>query len=132
MQCNCVPGISTRSSMRRRPFRFVDGGATFTRFALVGLLQAQRRYSDDATPFSTDVTVVYEPDDNGWTKATLPALPSVITAGASRKDAREMVVDALMDILAIEPATQDCTDHERVRLDGSVGRVTDRELGRER
>ena len=82
--------------------------------------------------FSTDVTVVYEPDESGWTTATLPALPSVITAGRSREDAREKVIDALMEILAVEPGVDAGVDRERVHLDILNVRRAARDVGRDR
>jgi predicted RNase H-like HicB family nuclease len=74
---------------------------------------AQRR-------FRTNVVVSYEPDEGGWVKATLPAMPAVVTAGISREDAREMIVDALMQVLAVEPERQAGGDYGRVRLDVST------------
>jgi predicted RNase H-like HicB family nuclease len=84
---------------------------------------AQRR-------FRTNVVVSYEPDEAGWIRATLPALPSVTTAGVSREDAREMVVDALMQLLAVEPERQAGGDYERVRLDVSTSHAAQRDTHR--
>jgi predicted RNase H-like HicB family nuclease len=84
---------------------------------------AQRR-------FRTNVVVSYEPDEDGWIRATLPAMPSVTTAGVSREDAREMVVDALMQLLAVEPERQAGGDYERVRLDVSTSHAAQRDIQR--
>jgi predicted RNase H-like HicB family nuclease len=86
---------------------------------------AQRR-------FRTNVVVSYEPDDDGWTKASLPAMPSVTTAGVSRDDAREMVIDALMQLLAAEPDRTAGADYERLRLDVSLGHSAQRDTTRGR
>ena len=86
---------------------------------------AQRR-------FRTNVVVSYEPDEGGWMRATLPGVPSVISAGTSRQDARDMVIDTLMQLLAAEPDRQAGGDYERVRLDVSVGHSAQREVARGR
>ena len=82
--------------------------------------------------FRTNVVVSYEPDEAGWIRATLPGMPEVTTAGVSRDDAREMVIDALMQLLAVEPDRQAGGDYERVRLDVSAGRSVQRDAGRSR
>jgi predicted RNase H-like HicB family nuclease len=81
--------------------------------------------------FATDVTISFEPDEGGWITARIPAVPSVITAAATRDDARRMAIDALMESLAVEPAAGEVADHERVHLDVSIGRRADRDVGRE-
>lgn len=35
------------------------------------------------------LTVVYERAENGWTTATIPAVPGTISAGRNRREARE-------------------------------------------
>jgi predicted RNase H-like HicB family nuclease len=82
--------------------------------------------------FGTDVTVSFEPAENGWTTARIPAVPSVITAGATRDEARELAIDALMETLAVEPAARSGVVHERVHLDVLTVRTADRDLGHER
>ena len=82
--------------------------------------------------FRTNIVVSYEPDESGWIRASLPAMPEVITAGMSREDAREMVIDALMQLLSVEPERQEGGDYERVRLDVSAANVGPRETGRGR
>ena len=64
--------------------------------------------------FGTDVTISFEPVEGGWTQARIPAVPSVITAAATRDAAREMA-----------------TEHERVHLDVLTVRALDRDSGRE-
>ncbi|WP_028065612.1 type II toxin-antitoxin system HicB family antitoxin [Solirubrobacter soli] len=82
--------------------------------------------------FGTEVTITFEPAENGWTTARIPAVPSVITAGASRDEARELALDALMETLAIEPARENGTEHERVHLDVLTVRAVERDLGHDR
>jgi predicted RNase H-like HicB family nuclease len=86
---------------------------------------AQRR-------FRTNLVVRHEEDEAGWIRATLPAMPTVATAGVSREDAREIVIDALMQLLGIEPERQNGGDYERVRLDVSTGGSAQRTAGRTR
>jgi predicted RNase H-like HicB family nuclease len=45
-------------------------------------------------------TAIYEQVDNGWTQARILEVPGVITAGASRDEARELLRDALREYLA--------------------------------
>src|SRR5690349_2943836 len=82
--------------------------------------------------FRTNVLVCFEPDEAGWVRASLPGLPSVVTAGTSREDALEMVIDALMQLLAVEPERASGGDYERVRLDVASGRALPRETVRGR
>ena len=80
--------------------------------------------------FRTNIVVSYEPDESGWVRASLPAMPEVVTAGVSREDAREMVVDALMQLLAVEPERPAGADYERVRLDVSTSLAAQRDTTR--
>jgi predicted RNase H-like HicB family nuclease len=82
--------------------------------------------------FRTNVVVCYEPDEASWIRATLPGIPSVVTAGTSRDDAREMAIDALMQVLGVEPERQIDGDYERVRLDVSTARSVQRQIPRAR
>jgi predicted RNase H-like HicB family nuclease len=86
---------------------------------------AQRR-------FRTNVVVSYEPDEDGWIRATLPGMTGVVTAGVSRDDAREMAVDALMQLLATDPQREAGADYERIRLDVTVVRSAPRDTARGR
>jgi predicted RNase H-like HicB family nuclease len=45
-------------------------------------------------------TAVYEQVEGGWTQARIVEVPGVITAGASRDEARELLRDALREYLA--------------------------------
>lgn len=46
-----------------------------------------------------DLTIVYEPPEDGWIVATIPKLPGVHSQGRTRDEAREMVLSALNDWL---------------------------------
>jgi predicted RNase H-like HicB family nuclease len=50
-----------------------------------------------------DLTIVYEDGEDGFIVASIPAVPSVLSQGRSREDARENVLDALALMLAPEP-----------------------------
>ena len=47
-----------------------------------------------------ELHVAYEPDENGWIRATIEELPGVITCAPSLDEARELVRDALDEWLA--------------------------------
>ncbi len=42
-----------------------------------------------------DLHVVFEPDEDGWVRATIEELPEVITCAPTIDEARELVRDAL-------------------------------------
>jgi hypothetical protein len=48
---------------------------------------------------SIQLSVIYEPVENGWVQARIEELPAVITAAPSRDEARVQVVDALREYL---------------------------------
>lgn len=48
---------------------------------------------------SLQLSIVYEPVDNGWTQARIAEYPAVITAAPTREDAKELVLDALREYL---------------------------------
>jgi hypothetical protein len=52
------------------------------------------------TVFSIELTIVYEPVEDGWVQARVAELPAVITAAPSRPEARDMLLDALREYLA--------------------------------
>jgi predicted RNase H-like HicB family nuclease len=45
-------------------------------------------------------TAVFEQVEDGWTQARIAEVPGVITAGASREEARHLLQDALREYLA--------------------------------
>ena len=48
---------------------------------------------------SIQLSVIYEPVENGWIQARIEELPGVITAAPSRDEARIQVIDALREYL---------------------------------
>ena len=65
---------------------------------------ARHEMSKLAPPIS--LSIVYEPVESGWVQARIEGIPEVITAGRTKAEARELVLDALREYLAsIENAT---------------------------
>jgi predicted RNase H-like HicB family nuclease len=50
-----------------------------------------------------NLTIRYEPDEDGWIKVSIPEIPGVLSQGRTRKEARENVLDALALMLSPEP-----------------------------
>jgi predicted RNase H-like HicB family nuclease len=46
-----------------------------------------------------NLTIVYEPDEDGWIAVSIPEVPGVFSQGRTREEAREMVLSALNDWL---------------------------------
>jgi predicted RNase H-like HicB family nuclease len=46
-----------------------------------------------------NLTIVYEPGDDGWIAVSIPEVPGVFSQGRTRKEARDMVLSALNDWL---------------------------------
>jgi predicted RNase H-like HicB family nuclease len=46
-----------------------------------------------------DLTIVYEPGEDGWIAVSIPEVPGVLSQGRTRKEAREVVLSALNDWL---------------------------------
>ena len=79
-----------------------------------------------------ELMVHYEPSENGWLTASIPAVPGTISIGRTRADARANVLDALAEMLMTVPdePSLDRTQTERVQLDLSIGRVLEDGLDR--
>ena len=45
-------------------------------------------------------TAVFTPDENGWTMAQLAEWPAVVTCGRTVDEARELLLDALREMIA--------------------------------
>ena len=56
-----------------------------------------------------ELHIVFEPDEEGWVRATIEELPSVITCAPTRDQARELVRDALDERLAALTSTERAT-----------------------
>jgi hypothetical protein len=64
-----------------------------------------------------ELTVVFEPSEQGWLTATIPTFPGVVRAPSSRADACEFVLDAVKGMLSVAPQQQAATGSaETVRL----------------
>jgi hypothetical protein len=72
------------------------------------------------------LTVVYEHAENGWTTATIPAVPGTISAGRNRREARENVLDALREMLASPVEAPDGATREDVSVTLALARSHDR------
>lgn len=65
-----------------------------------------------------DLHIVFEPDEQGWVRATIEELPGVITCAPTLDEARELVRDALDEwLLAL-------TSAERLTIAGNATRET--------
>ena len=54
-----------------------------------------------------DLTIVYEPGEDGWVLASIPEVAGVFSQGRSREEARANVIDALRLMLSPEPSEVD-------------------------
>ncbi len=69
-------------------------------------------------PMVMDLHVVFEPDKQGWVRATIEELPSVITCAPTLDGARELVRDALDEWL------EALTSAERATIGAQATRET--------
>ena len=67
-------------------------------------------------PPPISLTIVYEPVERGWVQARIEGIPEVITAGRSKPEARELVLDALREYLSSIGGNGDAVERERVDL----------------
>ena len=58
-------------------------------------------------PEQLDLTIVYEPGEEGWILASIPEVPGVLTQGRTREEARASVIDALRLMLSPLPGSAD-------------------------
>lgn len=58
-------------------------------------------------PEQLDLTIVYEPGEDGWVVASIPEVAGVFSQGRTRDEARENVIDALRLMLSPEPRPAD-------------------------
>jgi predicted RNase H-like HicB family nuclease len=54
-----------------------------------------------------DLTIVYEPSEEGWILATIPEIGGVFSQGRTREEARANVIDALRLMLSPLPGSHD-------------------------
>jgi predicted RNase H-like HicB family nuclease len=62
-----------------------------------------------------DLTIVYEPGEDGWVIAAIPEVAGVMSQGRTREEARANVIDALRLMLSPEPRAAD-DEREREAL----------------
>ena len=48
-----------------------------------------------------NLTIVFESEEDGWIVASIPEVPGAHSQGKTREEARENVIDALHEILAL-------------------------------
>jgi predicted RNase H-like HicB family nuclease len=58
-------------------------------------------------PEQLDLTIVYEPGEEGWILASIPEVPGALSQGRTREEARANVIDALRLMLSPEPRSGD-------------------------
>ncbi len=64
-----------------------------------------------------NLTIVYEPDEDGWITVSIPEVPGVLSQGRTREEARENVIDALALMLSPEPGdAHDEREREALQL----------------
>jgi predicted RNase H-like HicB family nuclease len=64
-----------------------------------------------------DLTIVYEPGEEGWIVASIPEVAGVFSQGHTREEARANVIDALRLMLSPEPGdADDCREREALHL----------------
>lgn len=56
-----------------------------------------------------ELHVVFEPDEEGWVRASIEELPGVITCAPTRDEARQLIRDALDEWLAALTSTDRAT-----------------------
>jgi predicted RNase H-like HicB family nuclease len=64
-----------------------------------------------------ELTIVYEPGENGWVIASIPEVRGVHSQGRTREEARANVLDALHLMLSPEPGEPgDSREREQLRF----------------
>jgi predicted RNase H-like HicB family nuclease len=58
-------------------------------------------------PEQLDLTIVYEPGEDGWIIASIPEVKGVHSQGRNREEARANVIDALRLMLSPLPGADD-------------------------
>ena len=76
---------------------------------------ADRRSSLMLVEGTLRLRIEYEPGEDGWVIAQIPAVPGAMSQGRTREEARENVLDALQLLLSPEPSAES-TEAESVEL----------------
>src|SRR4051812_21638247 len=98
--------VSVAEGDLRDACRLRRRGSKFCRVALTRLSEYLRRWRNGAAKVQNEHRGELRAGRGRLVRATLPGMPSVVTAGVSREDALEMAVDALMQLLAVDPERQ--------------------------
>jgi hypothetical protein len=67
-------------------------------------------------PEPISISIIYEPVEDGWVQARIEGIPEVITAGRTKNEARELVLDALREYLLSIRGNGDAVDRELLDL----------------
>ena len=70
-----------------------------------------------------NLTILYTQDETGMYTASIPEVPGAISCGATIDEAREMVLDALQELLAFratESQNEPAVTREKVRFNLAV------------
>ena len=70
----------------------------------------------EISPPPISISIVYEPVEHGWVQARIEGVPEVITAGRTKDEARELVLDALREYLMSIRGNGDAVDRELLDL----------------
>ena len=70
----------------------------------------------DHSPQPISISIVYEAAERGWVQARVEGIPEVITAGRTKDEARELVLDALREYLLSIRGNGDAVDREMFEL----------------
>ena len=82
-------------------------------FVMIGLLGPSM---PNLAPQPISISIVYEPAEQGWVQARIEGIPEVITAGRTKDEARELVLDALREYLLSIRGNGDAVDRELLDL----------------
>jgi predicted RNase H-like HicB family nuclease len=67
-----------------------------------------------------NLTIVYEPGEDGWIVVSIPEIPGVHSQGQTRDEAREMILSALNDWLRFYVEDQSSTGRDEVPADADT------------
>lgn len=62
------------------------------------------------------LTIKYEPGEDGWVIASIPQIPGAVSQGRNRGEARRMVLDALTTLLSTD-GLEDVGEFEELRFE---------------
>ncbi|MCH8275014.1 MAG: type II toxin-antitoxin system HicB family antitoxin [Armatimonadetes bacterium] len=70
-----------------------------------------------------ELTIIFEKGDSGWWVATIPEVPGAVSQGRTKTEARQMVLDALRELMAVRRETAlrergEASDVESIPLTG--------------